>query len=231
MHIDAPAPCVTRSSAATLLCRINGSLPLMRKDLNYLYHIKFPQNNSQKKINSSGPGGGYMHSNLLIIGSGYALLSVWYKTIITKPMMIIVNYNHKVNFSEIWVKMWKFTCKNMQLKIVSTKWQTFSSSHCGLVISYDNINLGSILAQVMACCPTAPNHYLNQCWLSIPDMHHSAISLKMNMTLAAEIAFEKDISKFLAESTNEFTLPHLPLVPHVCISALGQHWFRQWLVT
>ena len=26
---------------------------------------------------------------------------------------------------------------------------------------------GSILAQVMACCLTAPSHYLNQCWLSI----------------------------------------------------------------
>ena len=26
---------------------------------------------------------------------------------------------------------------------------------------------GSILVQVMACCLTAPNHYLNQCWLII----------------------------------------------------------------
>ena len=26
---------------------------------------------------------------------------------------------------------------------------------------------GSTLAQVMACCPTAPSHYLNQCWLNI----------------------------------------------------------------
>ena len=26
---------------------------------------------------------------------------------------------------------------------------------------------GSILAQVMACCLTAPSHYLNQCWLII----------------------------------------------------------------
>ena len=25
----------------------------------------------------------------------------------------------------------------------------------------------STLAQVMACCPTAPSHYLNQCWLII----------------------------------------------------------------
>ena len=25
-------------------------------------------------------------------------------------------------------------------------------------------------------------------------------------------------------------LPHLPLVPHICINELGQHWFRWWLV-
>ena len=26
---------------------------------------------------------------------------------------------------------------------------------------------GSTLAQLMACCPTVPSHYLNQCWLVI----------------------------------------------------------------
>ena len=25
-------------------------------------------------------------------------------------------------------------------------------------------------------------------------------------------------------------LTHLPLVPHICVSELGQDWFRQWLV-
>ena len=29
---------------------------------------------------------------------------------------------------------------------------------------------GSTLAQVMACCLTAPSHYLNQCWLK-PGLH------------------------------------------------------------
>ena len=24
---------------------------------------------------------------------------------------------------------------------------------------------------------------------------------------------------------------HLPLVPHICVNELGQHWFRYWLVT
>ena len=30
---------------------------------------------------------------------------------------------------------------------------------------------GSTLAQVMACCLTAPRHYLNQCWLIISEVH------------------------------------------------------------
>ena len=29
---------------------------------------------------------------------------------------------------------------------------------------------GSILTQVMACCLTAPSHYLNQCWLVISEV-------------------------------------------------------------
>ena len=35
---------------------------------------------------------------------------------------------------------------------------------------------GSTLAQVMACCLTAPSHYLNQCWLIISGVQwHSCI--------------------------------------------------------
>ena len=34
---------------------------------------------------------------------------------------------------------------------------------------------GSTLAQVMACCLTAPSHYLNQCWLIISEVQwHSS---------------------------------------------------------
>ena len=34
---------------------------------------------------------------------------------------------------------------------------------------------GSTLDQVMACCLTAPSHYLNQCWLIISKVHwHSS---------------------------------------------------------
>ena len=39
----------------------------------------------------------------------------------------------------------------------------------------------STLAQVMACCLTAPSHYLNQCWLIIGEVpwHLRALSLKV----------------------------------------------------
>ena len=42
---------------------------------------------------------------------------------------------------------------------------------------------GSTLAQVMAWCPTAPSHYLNQCWLIIKSvLWHS---LESNFTKSA----------------------------------------------
>ena len=41
---------------------------------------------------------------------------------------------------------------------------------CGLVTPYGDRS-GPTLAQVMACCLTAPSHYLNQCWLIIIEVH------------------------------------------------------------
>ena len=45
-------------------------------------------------------------------------------------------------------------------------WRQAMYIHCGLVTPYGDRS-GSTLAQVMACCLTAPSHYLNQCWLII----------------------------------------------------------------
>ena len=39
----------------------------------------------------------------------------------------------------------------------------------------------STLAQVMACCLTAPSHYLNQCWLIIGEVHwHPSQALSLD---------------------------------------------------
>ena len=43
-------------------------------------------------------------------------------------------------------------------------------THWGLVTPYGDMNLGRHLAQVMACCLTAPSHCLNQCCLHINEL-------------------------------------------------------------
>ena len=45
-------------------------------------------------------------------------------------------------------------------------------THCGLVTAYCGFRAGSALAQVRACCLTAPSHYLIQSWLIISRVLH-----------------------------------------------------------
>ena len=71
---------------------------------------------------------------------------------------------------------------------------------------------------IMACCLMAPSHHLNQYWLQIIDIHPSAVSKKMFKICWHGLSFE--IKSFNSS----------PLVPHICISESGQHWFRLWLV-
>ena len=40
-------------------------------------------------------------------------------------------------------------------------------THCGLVTPYGDWDLGQHWLKIMACCLTAPSHYLNQCWITI----------------------------------------------------------------
>ena len=52
---------------------------------------------------------------------------------------------------------------------------------------------GSTLAQVMACCLTAPSHYLNQCWLiisKVSDIHLRASSQEIPQPSIIEIIWE-----------------------------------------
>ena len=62
---------------------------------------------------------------------------------------------------------------------------------------------GSTLAQVMACCLTAPSHYLNQCWLIISEVQwHSYLGTftRDASTINHENKFENYISKILLKS-------------------------------
>ena len=74
---------------------------------------------------------------------------------------------------------------------------------------------GSTLAQVMACCLTAPSHYLNQCWLIINEVQwHSYLS---NFTTNASTIshwnlFEKCMSKISFKSFRGHWVNHaIPL--------------------
>ena len=62
----------------------------------------------------------------------------------------------------------------------------------------------STLAQVMACCLTAPGHYLNQCWLPNSEvLWHSAES---NFTVIAQQLYHMTLKIVLLK-----LLPHLPI--------------------
>ena len=58
---------------------------------------------------------------------------------------------------------------------------------------------GSTLAQVMACCLTAPSHYLNQCWLSSvrsSDIYLTAISQEISQPSITKISLKIACLKF-----------------------------------
>ena len=85
------------------------------------------------------------------------------------------------NFSEILVKIQNFSFTKMHLKISSAKWRPFCPKGDELTAWNYWLDVNSLwprdaiwrwrswstLFQVMACCLTAPSHYLNQCWLII----------------------------------------------------------------
>ena len=49
-------------------------------------------------------------------------------------------------------------------------------------------------------------------------------------TLAEPALTHRDLCWHMA-SVGHNTLTHLPLVPHICSSISGQHWFQYWTVT
>ena len=67
------------------------------------------------------------------------------------------------------------------------------------MLPYDGHRSGSTLAHVMACCLTAPSHYLNLCWLIISDIlwHSSKGSFHKK---CSRYEFENDQFKITATS-------------------------------
>ena len=88
---------------------------------------------------------------------------------------------------------------------------------------------GSTLTQVMACCLTAPSHYLNQCWLLISKVEWHSSKGKFTRDTSAinhEVICEIKYLNFHSNFPGVNELTHLPLMLHICVSELGQHWFR-----
>ena len=81
------------------------------------------------------------------------------------------------------------------------------------------------LAQVMACCLTAPSHYLNQCWLIIRGVlwHTSESSFAgIAQGIDSGYEFEKDILK------NIFKSPRGQWVK--CHFTTSLCWRRRWVI-
>ena len=92
----------------------------------------------------------------------------------------------ETNFSDIPIKMQQFSYQKINSQI-SAKWMPFClslnvliyieiSAYLRIMINFNSLwpsdaiwphRSGWTLAQVMACCLTAPSHYLSQCWLII----------------------------------------------------------------
>ena len=80
----------------------------------------------------------------------------------------------------------------------------------------------STLAQVMACCLMASNHYLKQCWLIIKGacgIHLRAI-VKLLMNLICNTCSEDTPSKLLMHLPGANDLTHWGRVTHICVSNL-----------
>ena len=110
-------------------------------------------------------------SKLTIIDSDNGLSPGRRQAIIWTNAGILLTGSLTTNFSEILIKIYTFSSKNIFENIVwnmaaMLPWPYFVNS----LKPSDAIwwqRTGSTLAQVMACCLTAPSHYLNQCWLII----------------------------------------------------------------
>ena len=83
---------------------------------------------------------------------------------------------------------------------------------------------GSTLAQVMACCLTAPSHYLNQCWLiisEIQDIHIGELSQEMPQPSITKMCLKITCLRIHSNFPGANELIHWGPVTHICVSKLS----------
>ena len=106
-----------------------------------------------------------------------------------------------------WVKMTSTALRAIELTIEYT-WCMGNPGIFNSLWPNDTIwwqGSGSTLAQVMACCLTAPRHYLNQCWFTISKVHWHSFEYNLQ-----EILLQPSVAKISWKFTFVKCLWNLP---------------------
>ena len=87
----------------------------------------------------------------------------------------------------------------------------------------------STLVQVMAWCRQATSHYLSQCWPR--SMSPNGVGRPQWVNLHSKQQYDIPVIFTLELVEPVHMLTRWGWVMQKCISKIGHHWFRQWLVT
>ena len=153
------------------------------------------------------------------ICSKFHTLSPYIKWLESKSTLVRSEYDFN------W-KIFKLILMMTEVSVVKLPWG--DCQWTSLIISQNWLQFGSGNGLALSGNITLANIDPNQC-------HHMVLAAmiwlcRVRVSVCTNDVKFKYIPIFL-HSNSAFTgLTHLPLVPHICISELGQHWFRQWLV-
>ena len=171
--------------------------------------------------------------NLTIIGSDNGLSPGRRQAITWTNAGILLIGPLGTNFSEISINVLTFSFTKMRLKVSSAKWRPFCLglnvlTHCDRVTHKCISELGSWLDQIMVWCLFGAKS------LSEPMLILSVRLLKnifqinfvRNKTVWCKKGYLKMSSVKWCSLNSMPSVTHLTLVPHICVSELGEHWFR-----
>ena len=111
----------------------------------------------------------------------------------------------------------------------------------------------SALVRMMACCLFAPGLYLGQCWVIVNWNRFQFVSCFNHFPIVPHICVSESGQHWFGWRLVAYSAPglclgqcwvtvnwnrllfvfcfnHLLLVPRICVSESGQHWFGWWLV-
>ena len=171
----------------------------------------------------------YIYTNVyLLYDPSYCLSILWCSSSL---------YSSQIQLNTIVI------CWICLLCLCSVQWSVIVwLTHCGLVLPCDVVGLGSILDRVLACCPTAPSHYLIHCWFifsKILQKHINTFSVAVLLiwfTKKCAVQCHYNVANFLPKPHNR----HPIACPWGCLSwvqspiyilplSLQCMWYRQKL--